>query len=44
MKLAEQKTDDISHPGNYSRIDFTVSPAAILKEFIQKKDAAGGFP
>jgi hypothetical protein len=30
--------------GDYSLIDFTVSPAAFLKELIQKKGAAGGFP
>jgi hypothetical protein len=29
---------------NYSPIDFTLLPAAIFEEFIQKKGAAGGSP
>ncbi len=30
--------------GNYSRIGVARSLAAIFKEYIQKKDTAGGFP
>jgi hypothetical protein len=29
---------------NCSPIDFSVSLGAILEEYIQKKEAAGGFP